>query len=413
MGKLVYIMGKSGTGKSRSMKEIPADQFGLINLEGKDLPFGKNAPAFKVERVVCDKASDIVDAIKRFSRKYNIVVVDDFQTLMTNEFMRRSAEAGYQKWTDIGKHAWEVAEAAKEVPDEVIVYVLCHTEENDNGGEKIKTLGKLLDQNVVLESKSTIVLKTGVEDGKYFFCTQNNGKDTVKSPEGMFPTYAVNNDLKYVDDCIRNYYDLPGAKSDTEMAAEHATASQDGVKPSSGRKSRKKEENATEGTTEATGTVRKTRTREQVQADNDKKMQDYVEAQNAAIAEAAGDREEIPFDEAVAALEKVPEPELEKVPRRTRATRSQAQEPEDSDILKEDTFFYIPETDNYKMKHAGDKAPEGGQVITEQEYKDAVVRIATQGRQQMSSASATTASDPLDGAMNPTEPRTRRRRTRG
>lgn len=407
MGKLVYIMGKSGTGKSRSMKNIPADQFGLINPEGKDLPFGKDAPAFKVERVVLDKSADIVDAIKKFSKKFNIVVVDDFQTVMTNEFMRRSSENGYQKWTDIGKHVWEIAEAAKEIPDDVILYVLCHTEENDNGGEKIKTLGKLLDQNVVLESKSTIVLKTGVEDGKYFFYTQNNGKDTVKSPEGMFPSYAVQNDLKYVDDAIRNYYDLPGARSDQEMAAEHAEMAQDGVKPSSGRKSRKKEENATEGTTEATG--RKPRTREQVQADNDAKMQAYMEAQDAAVAEVAGDREEIPFDEVVAAMESVPAPELEKVPRRTRADRSVQAE---DDTLKEDTCFFVPATGDYLLKHAGDKAPEGGQVISREEYGEAVVKIAKGIQPQMTSASATTG-DPLAGAMNPPEQRTRRRRTRG
>lgn len=405
MGKLVWIMGRPGTGKSRSMKNIPADQFGLINLEGKDLPFGKTAPAFKVETVVCDNSNDIVDTIKRFSRKYNIVVVDDFQTLMTNEFMRRSSETGYQKWTDIGKHAWEVAEAAKAIPYEVIVYVLCHTEENDFGGEKIKTLGKLLDQNIVLESKSTIVLKTGVEDGKYFFCTQNNGKDTVKSPEGMFPTYAINNDLKYVDDCIRNYYDLPGAKTDAEMVTEHATASQEGVKPSSGRKSRRKEEKPTQGTTDV-----QERTREQVQADNQKKLDDYVEAQQKAVEEIAGDREEVPYEEVSEALDNVPAPEYEKVPRRTRRNRDagtgaivgatpEELKAEDA-ALTEDTYFHIPETDNYVMKHAGDFAPEGGQIITEQEYKDAVVKIAK-------------GTDQADGSMNPPETRTRRRRTRG
>jgi hypothetical protein len=315
MGKLVYIMGKSGTGKSRSMKNIPADQFGLINIEGKDLPFGKTAPAFKVERVVCDRSDDIVEAVKKFSRKFSIVVIDDFQSVMTNEFMRRSQEIGYQKWTDIGKHVWEIAEVAKEIPDDCILYVLCHTEENDNGGEKIKTLGKLLDQNVVLESKSTIVLKTGVEDGKYFFCTQNNGKDTVKSPEGMFPSYAVQNDLKYVDDAIRNYYDLPGARTDSEMAQEHAQMAQEAVKPSTGRKSRKKEEKPTAGTSAK-------RTREQVEADNQKKMQDYMEARQAAVDAVAGDREEIPFEEAAQAADSVPAPELEKVPRRKREDRS-------------------------------------------------------------------------------------------
>lgn len=395
-GKLVYIMGKSGTGKSRSMKNIPANQFGLINIEGKDLPFGKDAPAFRVERVVCDKSSDIVDKIKEFANKYSIVVVDDFQTVMTNEFMRRSAEIGYQKWTDIGKHVWEIAEAVKEIPDDCILYVLCHTEENEYGGEKIKTLGKLLDQNVVLESKSTIVLKTGVEDGKYFFCTQNNGKDTVKSPEGMFPSYAVQNDLKYVDDAIRNYYDLPGARSDSEMAAEHAEMAQDTVKPSTGgRKSRKKEEP-------------EKKTREQVQADNQKKLDDYVEAQAKAVDEIADGREEVPFDEACAAMDSVPAPELEKVPRRTRADRSKAADASD-DVLKEDTYFYIESEDNYVLKHAGEKAPENGKVITSEEFGEGVKRIASKGAY---SASATTGSSTFDGSMNPPEPRTRRRRTR-
>ena len=406
MGKLVWIMGKSGTGKSRSMMNIPADQFGLINPEGKDLPFGKYSPAFKVERVKTDKAAEIVDAIKRFSKKYNIVVVDDFQTVMTNEFMRRSSENGYQKWTDIGKHAWEIAEAAKDLSDEVIVYILCHIEENDNGGEKIKTLGKLLDQNIVLESKATIVLKTGVEDGKYFFCTQNNGKDTVKSPEGMFPTYAINNDLKYVDDCIRNYYDLPGAKTDAEMISEHITASQEGIKPSSGRKSRKKEEKPTQGTTDVQEGVR-----EQVQADNQKKLNDYVEAQQKAVEEIAGDREEVPYEEVSEALDKVPAPEYEKVPRRTRRNRdaetnAAPKEVKEKAALTEDTYFYIKAEDNYVLKHAGEKAPEGGwKVISSEEFSEGVKRIATKGAV---SASATTGNEP----MNPPETRTRRRRIR-
>ena len=405
MGKLVYVMGKSGTGKSRSMRNIPADQFGLINPEGKDLPFGKDAPAFRVEKITTDKASGIVSAIHEFARKYKIVVVDDFQTVMTNEFMRRSAEKGYDKWTDIGKHAWEIAEAAKAVPDDCILYVLCHTEENDRGGEKIKTLGKLLDDKVVLESKATIVLKTGVEDGKYFFCTQNSGNDTVKAPEGMFPSYAIQNDLKYVDDCIRNYYDLPGAKSDTEMAAEHATVAVDAVKPSTGRKSRQKKDKAAE---EAPAVAR---TREEVQKSNQEKVDAYEEAKQAAIDEVAGDREGIPLEEAMAAVDSVPKPELEKVPRRTRASRSKA-----GDGLKEDSYFYIPDDDNYIKVLAGGKAPEGGKVITEQEFHAGVARIA----KGAVSAAATTGvitpeGNPLMDDMNPPEeaPRTRRRRTRG
>jgi hypothetical protein len=208
-----------------------------------------------------------------------------------------------------------------------------------------------------------------------------------------------------VDDCIRNYYDLPGAKTDAEMATEHATASQEGVKPSSGRKSRRKEEKPTQGTTDV-----QERTREQVQTDNQKKLDDYVEAQQKAVEEIAGDREEVPYEEVSEALDNVPAPEYEKVPRRTRRNRDAGTgaivgaTPEElkaeEAALTEDTYFHIPETDNYVMKHAGDFAPEGGQIITEQEYKDAVVKIAK-------------GTDQADGSMNPPETRTRRRRTRG
>ena len=64
---------------------------------------------------------------------------------------------------------------------------------------------------------STIVLKTNVTDGTYTFLTQNNGKDTVKSPEGMFPSYAIDNDLWYVDQKIRNYYELGEFISDEDL----------------------------------------------------------------------------------------------------------------------------------------------------------------------------------------------------
>ncbi len=111
MGKLIYIMGKSGTGKSTSLRNIAANRLTVINPEGKDLPFGKNFPAFGAKTITTDKADDIVKLMKRVTTP--ILVIDDFQTVMTNEYMRRASEMGYQKWTDIGEHAWEIANTAK------------------------------------------------------------------------------------------------------------------------------------------------------------------------------------------------------------------------------------------------------------------------------------------------------------
>ena len=102
------------------------------------------------------------------------------------------------------------------LPPDVIVYFLHHTETDGNTGRiKAKTIGKMLDNYVTLEGKFTIVLKTVVKDGQYYFSTQNNGMDTVKSPMGMFEEELIVNDLKMVDDTIREYYGIEVHETET------------------------------------------------------------------------------------------------------------------------------------------------------------------------------------------------------
>lgn len=214
MGQLVYILGRSGTGKSYSMRNFPKDKFAVINVQGKILPFKGSAA---VEQTSTDNSADILKALDIYAHDYKSIVIDDYQYVMSNEFMRRSAEKGYDKFTEIARHAWDIANKVRSLPDDVIVYIMCHTDRDDEGNEKIKTIGRLLDEKICLEGLSTIVLKTNVSDGQYTFLTQNNGKDTVKSPFGMFPTYAIDNDLWYVDQKIRNYYEMEGHASDEEI----------------------------------------------------------------------------------------------------------------------------------------------------------------------------------------------------
>ena len=159
------------------------------------------------------------------STKKPVIVIDDAQYLMANEFMRRATERGYDKFTEIAQNFWNLVNKVKELPDNQIVYFLAHIERDQNGNEKIKTIGKLLDEKITVEGMFTIVLKTNVTDGAYTFLTQNSGHDTVKSPIGMFKTFAIDNDLKYVDDKIRNYYEIGNFKSDAEMEkADNAVA---------------------------------------------------------------------------------------------------------------------------------------------------------------------------------------------
>lgn len=215
MGVLVYVLGRSGTGKSYSMRKFAKGELGVVNVQGKILPF-KGSGSFDI--VNTDDSSDIVKAIKDMAKKHKSIVVDDFQYVMANEFMRRATERGYDKFTEIARHAWDIADCVRTLPADVIVYVLCHTDTDQDGFEKLKTIGKLLDEKIVLEGMSTIVLKTAVSDGQYMFLTQNNGKDTVKSPAGMFPAYAIDNDLKYVDQKIRSYYELGDFLSEEDIA---------------------------------------------------------------------------------------------------------------------------------------------------------------------------------------------------
>lgn len=214
MGQLVYILGRSGTGKSYSLRNFPKDKIAVINVQGKILPFRGSAA---IEQTPTDSSAKILKALEIYAKDYKSIVVDDYQYVMSNEFMRRSAEKGYDKFTEIARHAWDIAMKVRELPEDVIVYIMCHTDRDDEGNEKIKTIGKLLDEKICLEGLSTIVLKTNVSDGQYTFLTQNNGKDTVKSPADMFPAYAIDNDLWYVDQKIRNYYEFAGSASDEDV----------------------------------------------------------------------------------------------------------------------------------------------------------------------------------------------------
>lgn len=226
MGVLVYVLGRTGTGKSYSMRNFPKDKLAVVNVEGKILPF-KGSGA--IETTNTDDSDKILRSLEIYSKDYKSIVVDDFQYIMSNEFMRRAAERGYDKFTEIAAHAWGIADKVRELPSDVIVYVMCHTDVDAEGTERLKTIGKLLDEKIYLEGMSTIVLKTLVSDGKYSFATQNNGKDTVKSPADMFPSYAIDNDLYYVDQKIREYYGLGAVMSPEELAKADADATHDDV----------------------------------------------------------------------------------------------------------------------------------------------------------------------------------------
>ena len=214
------ILGESGTGKSTSLRNLDPQHTLLIQTVSKPLPFRssewkkctKENPAGSV--LVTDNSASIVQAMLRTKRE--IIVIDDFQYLLANEFMRRVTdhEAGnsaFAKYNEIARHAWDVLMASTSLPEYKRVYILSHTSTDDFGKTKIKTIGKLLDEKIVMEGLVTIVLRTQVQNGNYLFSTRNSGSDTVKSPLGLFDEEMIENDLATVDSQIFNYYSLQDA----------------------------------------------------------------------------------------------------------------------------------------------------------------------------------------------------------
>lgn len=215
MGKKVLILGASGTGKSASMRNFSKDEILIINVAGKDMPFKEPKGGF--EKLNTDQYRDIKRAMTNTKKK--VIVIDDCQYLMANEFMRRATEKGYDKFTEIAQNFWDLQQAISKLPEDVVVYEISHIERDQDGNEKMKTIGKMLDEKITVEGMFSIVLKTVVNDGNYYFQTQNSGKDTCKSPIGLFNSMLIDNDLKKVDNLIRDYYDLSEAKAEAPTPA--------------------------------------------------------------------------------------------------------------------------------------------------------------------------------------------------
>lgn len=423
MAQKVLIMGESGTGKSTSLRNCNPATTAVVNPVGKPLPFKNHFEMLNNET----DARKIVKYMKeQCAAGKKLLVVDDFQYILAVPYMNRIKETGWDKYNDFGANYFEIIDCCKDLPDDVVVVYMTHLETLDNGLTTVKLIGKLLREKITIEGLFTVVLRTGVNEAKYYFYTQNSGKDTVKSPLGMFPAYAIENDLNYVVDKIRNYYELGDYKSDDEMGQADQAVASDLEKPDAkGRRSRTKKAESTEP--EKTGRTRKSRS--EVQAENEQKVAEYMEERDKAIDQAFQGQEEVPFDEAMEVADTVPKPELQKPPRRTRKERNaeKAEPVQDGNenvdfeniVLKEDTYFYDIENDNYLLKHEGDSVQTviGGKtvmkVISREEFNAGVKRLAQANNPVPDDAQ--TPAEPLDGAMNPPEQHVRgqrRRRTR-
>lgn len=201
MGIPVLIMGESGSGKSASLRNFEPGEIGILNVASKPLPFRK-----KLDKADNATYQKIHKALNDHSLK--AYAIDDSQYLMAFEMFNRAKEVGYTKFTDCAKQFYDLIQIViKNTPDDCIVYFLHHTEKTESGNIKAKTQGKMLDNQLTLEGLFSIVLLCEADGKTHKFITQSDGFTTAKSPMEMFD-FEIDNDLKFVDTKIREYYEF-------------------------------------------------------------------------------------------------------------------------------------------------------------------------------------------------------------
>ncbi len=216
MGNLIMVLGKSGSGKSTSLRNFAPDEVGVFSVAGKRLPFRSELPV--VQHANYKRIADILAANRR--RCY---VIDDATYLMQLDNFARAKEAGYQKFTDMAVAFQQLLQRASWTDDDTNVYFLMHPDSDEMGREKPKTIGKMLDEKLCVEGLFPIVIDARVTQGddgrpRHVFVTENDGTNLAKAPMGMLPE-VMDNDLKAVDTAIREYW---GMAPITDKAADAA-----------------------------------------------------------------------------------------------------------------------------------------------------------------------------------------------
>lgn len=209
MGIPILVLGSSGSGKSTSMRNFSENEVAIFNVAGKPLPFRKHLP--KADNSTYTTIQKVLS--KPALKKY---VIDDSQYLMAFESFEHAKETGYGKFTNMAVNFKNlISYVIKNTPADCIVYFMHHTELDELGHIKAKTIGKMLDNQLTVEGLFSIVLLCQTEGSEHYFLTNSDGTNPAKSPMDMFEM-KIDNDLKMVDETVREYWGLNDGTDKTE-----------------------------------------------------------------------------------------------------------------------------------------------------------------------------------------------------
>ncbi|MFR5000654.1 MAG: hypothetical protein ACLUCU_09445 [Slackia sp.] len=201
MGVLVMVVGKSGSGKSTSLRNFEDGEAAIFNVAGKPLPFRKRLA--KADR--CGYKS--IEASLR-ANKLRAYVVDDSTYLMQFSNFAKAKESGYGKFVDMAVEFERLLEAAMATNDDTVVYFLHHPDVDERGNVKPKSIGRMLDEKLCIEGLFPIVINCEVRNGQHVFSVEPDERGIAKAPMDMFESAVFDNDLKAVDAAVREYWGM-------------------------------------------------------------------------------------------------------------------------------------------------------------------------------------------------------------
>ena len=207
MSKKILILGRSGSGKSTSLRNFKKGEVGIISCVGKEMPFKTDIPIYepKFTPETMNRYPNTLRAIREAKAK--VLVIDDANYLMSTEFMATAGEKGYDKWADLAQCIWGLLDYCHTLRDDLTVIMIFHsqTQKEDDGYTftRIKTSGRKLDK-LCIESKLTTVLYATVKDGRYIFMTRMDNS-TAKTPLGAFEENEIDNDIVPVLKALEEY----------------------------------------------------------------------------------------------------------------------------------------------------------------------------------------------------------------
>lgn len=225
MANICMLLGKSGTGKSTSIKTLNPDETIIFNTLKKRLPFKGSNSSYNAEKknlFNIDSYQTLITYLQSINDKVKTcknIVIDDMIYVMRSEYFARAKEAGYNKYVELAQHFQQIIKTCENMRDDINVFFILHSEDVVNDGSvteyKVSTIGKLVDSTYNPMEVVPMVLYSDVKyddkgNATYGFYTHRCMKGSVvipaKSPSDMFEEDFIPNDLGLVIKSMNEYY---------------------------------------------------------------------------------------------------------------------------------------------------------------------------------------------------------------